>query len=926
VEQLVGREAELQALRDALATSPPLAIVLEGEAGIGKTALWRAGVEYAAANGYRTLVARPAEAETELSHAALDDLLSPIADECAPYLPDLQRHALEVALLRAPPGAAGVSPRAVGSATLAAIRAAAARGPLLVAIDDVQWLDPASAEALRFALRRLDDEPVVLLATHRLAGAGDRLDIGFADERLVPIGVGPLGPDALHWLLQSRLAASIPRPALERLAEMSGGNPYHALELARAALRHSGGEDVTADLPLPDTIFAVLQVRLRELPAPTTEALGTLAAMGRSSLDRADLAVDGGALEPAFAAGVLHEDRGAIRFDHPLLADAAYRLLTPAKRRSVHERLAELASDAEERARHLAASSRTPDAGVAGEIARGAEQAAARGSRSAAAELLEASAGVEPDADLAARRRIDAVRHHITGGNGRRAIALCNSLLEDLPPGPLRARALIVRSTEEGSFHELLEFARQAASEAGEDRELLIEALGMQGTLLVLIDRRDEAEMARQRARELCTPDVSLALRLVVLADSGDLAAHNGDPGAIAQLREAAQLEGDELIVNAQLGPTTVLAKALLLGDELDEARMLFEDRRRRAGEAGDDESVASLSIHLAELELRAGNVERARRLADEAVALQESSYGEHAQGAPAYARALAAAYQGEVEVARESGERGLAQCEAQGDWIFAAGNRAALGFLDVSVGDHAGAVDRLRPVMERFPTRHGLDPGMRQNLAIPDAIEALVALGRIAEAEDLLGAWKRAGERFDRPRIHATAARCRALMAAAEGDLVAAVAHAEEALEHHRDLPVPFERARTLIVLGTVHRRAKQKGAARAALDEAVEILDGMGARLWAERARVELGRIGGRAKEDGLTPTEARVADLVAEGLSNKAVAAELFVSVRTVEANLTRIYAKLGIRSRTELAATRRASNGHSRSPARPRALRS
>jgi len=152
------------------------------------------------------------------------------------------------------------------------------------------------------------------------------------------------------------------------------------------------------------------------------------------------------------------------------------------------------------------------------------------------------------------------------------------------------------------------------------------------------------------------------------------------------------------------------------------------------------------------------------------------------------------------------------------------------------------------------------------------------------------------------------------------------AIRHAERALEHHRELPVPFERARTLIVLGTLHRRAKQKAAARAALEEAIEILDGMGARLWAERARAELGRIGGRAAALGLTPTEQRVADLVAEGRSNKQVAAELFVSVRTVEANLTRVYSKLGIRSRSELAATRQASNGHSRSPAPPRGWRS
>ena len=186
-----------------------------------------------------------------------------------------------------------------------------------------------------------------------------------------------------------------------------------------------------------------------------------------------------------------------------------------------------------------------------------------------------------------------------------------------------------------------------------------------------------------------------------------------------------------------------------------------------------------------------------------------------------------------------------------------------------------------------------------------------------------MLSTWEDAGRRFERPRIHATAARCRALLWAACDDLEAAVRHAEAALEHHRDLPVPFERARTLIVFGTLHRRAKHKAAARAALEEAIEILDWMGARLWAERARAELDRIGGRAPAGGLTPTEQRVADLVAEGRSNKQVASDLFVSVRTVEANLTRVYAKLGIRSRTELAAIRQASDRRSRSPAPPRA---
>jgi len=267
--------------------------------------------------------------------------------------------------------------------------------------------------------------------------------------------------------------------------------------------------------------------------------------MGRPTLTSVEAAVDAGALNAAFAAAVLHEDRDAIRFDHPLLAEAAYRMLAPSRRRGVHERLAELAVDAEERARHLAAGSPAPEAGVAAEIEKGAEAAAARGARSAAAELLEASARAEPDAETAALRRIAAVRHHIAGGDGRRAIALSNALVEELLPGPLRARALIVRSAQEGRFDQLLEFACQATVEAGDDRELLIEALDMQGVLLVLADRLQEAGIALHRAQKLCTPDVPRALRIQVLSDRGDLAHYRGDPDAIALQREAAELEGD---------------------------------------------------------------------------------------------------------------------------------------------------------------------------------------------------------------------------------------------------------------------------------------------------------------------------------------------------------------------------------------------
>jgi DNA-binding CsgD family transcriptional regulator len=905
----VGREEELQALRDALTTAPgPIGILLEGEAGIGKTAVWLAGVAEAEARGLRVLTARPVEAETGLAYAALGDLLAPLVDEAGDGLSDPQRHAMDVALLRAEPEAGPGDARAVGAATLTVLRSAASRATVVLAVDDVQWLDPASRAALAFALRRLAGEPVVLLATARGAPEAERPELGLTEDRYVRIGVRPLPTDALQRMLQRRLGESISWPALARLAETSGGNPYYALELARAALRHAGGETPTAELSLPSGVHAVLRERLTALPAQTTDALGTLAAMGRATVATAATAVDPGALDAAFRADVVREDGDTIRFDHPLLADAAYRMLPPSRRRAVHERLAGLAHDAEERARHLAAASEGSDARVAAEIEAGAAAAAARGAPAAAAELLETSARLEPDPDLAARRRIDAVRHHMAAGDGRRATALASALVEELPAGPLRSRALVACTDGEGPLERMLGFARQAVEEAGSDVEALVEALLSEGLSLSLQDRYDEAQRPYTRAYELCGPGTERTLRVKAMSGYAKLAHLRGQDGAMELLREAAELEGDDLIPNAYWGPGMLLGRALMNSDELDAARPLLERRKRQATEVGDDEGRAGLCLHLAELEIRAGRFDVAQGHAEEGRAIQQASYGELAQGSLTYVLALTAAHRGDAELARELGEQALAQSESQGDVVFATISRTTLGFLDLSLSDHRAAVEWLWPVAERFRSSPTVDPGLPHIIRIPDAVEALVGAGRSEDAEALLAAWELAGERDGRPRVRATAARGRALLAAERGELDSALVHAVEALEHHRELAVPFERARTLIVLGSLQRRLRQKAAARASLGEALASLEAMGAALWAERARAELARIGGRARSSGLTPTEERVAELVAEGRSNKQVADALFVSVRTVEANLTRIYAKLGIHSRTELASRR------------------
>ena len=378
--------------------------------------------------------------------------------------------------------------------------------------------------------------------------------------------------------------------------------------------------------------------------------------------------------------------------------------------------------------------------------------------------------------------------------------------------------------------------------------------------------------------------------------------------GAFELVREAAELEGDDLIPNAYWGPGAMLGRALMYEDQLDAARPVLERRRERAIEVGDDDSRAGIAAHLTELEIKAGRFEVALDYAGEGLAIEEASYADTGQGVLKYVRAAVATHMGDIDQGRQWGEQALAQCEALGEVIFGAISRATLGFLELSLGNNAAAADWLWPVAERFRASPAVEPGLPHVACLPDALEALIGVGRLDDAEDILVVWEQAGERLERPRVRATAGRCRALLTAARADLDSALGHAEAAIDHLADLPLPLERARTLIVLGSIQRRLKLRAAARASLDEALAILEAIGAPLWAERARLERARIGGRARAGGLTPTEERVADLVAEGRSNKEVADALFVSVRTVEANLTRIYAKLGVRSRTELASRR------------------
>jgi hypothetical protein len=407
--QLVGRDEELGAivrLLDAREDLPGVA-VLSGEAGIGKSALWLAGIDAAAARGYRILSSRPSEPETQFSFAGLADLIGVVVPDVLPQLPRPQRRALEAALALSEPEAPPAEEGVVAFAFLSTVRKLAVGKRLLLAIDDVQWLDAPSLALLRYALPRLEGEPVAAVLTAR----GDfpawlRRDV--AAERLLELDLSPLSVGALHELLRGRLGVALPRPLLLRVWEVSGGNPFFALELARALQRRSGSPLAGEELPLSTSLDELVDERLAGLGASAIEVARVVAALAEPTPALVEAAAGSRAergLTEALEAGVLVLEDDRLRFSHPLLGSATPLRSTPSERRSLHARLAELVRGSEERARHRALAAAGPSHEAAAALDEAAHAAHLRGAPEVAAELAEQAVQLTPDSDAEERRR-----------------------------------------------------------------------------------------------------------------------------------------------------------------------------------------------------------------------------------------------------------------------------------------------------------------------------------------------------------------------------------------------------------------------------------------------------------------------------------------------------------------------------------------
>jgi DNA-binding CsgD family transcriptional regulator len=900
--QLVGREEELSslfALLDAPDHSPAQAVVA-GDAGIGKTALWLAVVEEARARDYVVLTCRPSEAEARYSFSGLGDLLGGLLPDVLAELPTPQRRALETALALSDADEP-VEERLVAFALLGAIRSLARANRVLLAVDDLQWLDGPSSALLRYVLPRLASEPVVAMLTVR----GDAPSWLTRSEGLLGLELRPLSVGALHELLRTRLEAALPRPVLLRIWETSGGNPLFALELARALQRRGGRVQPGAELPVPGALEDLVLERLGTLSEAAEAVLRVVAASAEPTIPLVQQSVEDAAtgVEDAIEARVLELDGERLRFTHPLLASAISARTVGERKRSLHKRLAALASDPEEQARHLALAASAPSARVAAALDAAARKARARGSASAAAELAEQAVALTPPADEEdrRRRRLEAADLHFEAGDIHRALSVLEGAGDEAPRGPARAAVLLrlarLRAETSGAVEAVALWREALAQAAGDDRleaEVRLE-LGQflrftEGAEPALAQLRSAVDAAARVGDDMLHCRV-LGAHALVHFNSGRGIDHVG-------MARALELEA-ELPSGAPVATPFLVHQLVWLG-EVERAREAL-GRWEAWARARDYPDVADAAWYLALLEWRHGDWDAAAAAASAAVALAEQ-FGREAGTIASWPSAVIAAHRSDADRARALAEQGLASPALPN--IADAGFSWVLGFLRLSGDDARGALEHLERA-ERINSELGiLEPALLWFM--PDLLDALLAVGDVDRSEETVAPFARRARELDRPWAVAIAARTEALTGAVRGDLDGAFSRFEEALAAHERALDRFQQARTLLALGTTQRRAKQRAAARQTLGHALATFTALPAPLWTDKARVELARIGGRAPSRGeLTEAEQRIAALVAEGRSNREVAAALFLTEHTVETALTRIYRKLDVRSRSALA---------------------
>lgn len=892
---VIGRETELARLAAFVDGTGAGAFVVAGPAGVGKTTVWEAALAVASGTGCRTLVTRAVESELPLSFVGLGDLLADVDLAAFSEIPAPQRHALEVVLYRAEPTAQttlDTSAAAMGLANL--LRGLATGGPVLIAIDDVASLDRPSLETLTFAARRLGDCAVRFLLTRR-AGMASELEDALAPLPVEQLELGALTLGATRLLLAERLGLVLSRRMLRRLHEEAGGNPLLVLELGMAA----HGRQV--DDPLATTPIARAEElfgdRVAALPPAVRQLL--LAVALSPDITEAELATLGArALAEALRLGVVVADGRRVRAAHPLLAEAARGRSSREERRQLHLRVAGVVAGAARKLHHAALGTVGPDVALAAALEEAAGAALAHGALPDALELRQHALRLTLAAEPAMPERLLALAELlVAAGELPAVIELLAPRVEALPTGRQRARAhLLIGEASPLAEHEVqLELALEHA--AGEP-DLVAATLAAKAILLALIrveqieNAEAFAEQAVLAAKRSMVPEAE-ARGLHSLAWARILRGH-----AIEDLG----LAGDEVVASlyesALERPTAV---RLSWRGQIAESRALLDRLLARAEVRGEARSCVVLYLHRCELELRAGDTHAAAASLDAWEAWTADEAPSDVETIRARCRALLAAMKGQPDEATHWADAADASNVASGFAWDRLEVLRARGLAALQQGDPARAAASLRPIWE-----HALQQGINDPGAFPvagDLVEALLALGQLEDATVILDRLSVLIAEQRHPWGGVTVSRCQGLLKLAEHPDDDAFASLEAAANDYLELGLRFEAARTLLTAGRAARRQRRWGLTSVLIERATAIFDELGADGWVMIARAASGRR--RSSQPGeLTDAETRVAHLALDGLSNKEIATQLVLSVSTVETHLKRIYAKLGINSRTQL----------------------
>ncbi len=895
---VIGREPELATLRELLRAGAPMAILLTGAAGVGKTTLWEAAIRLAREQGARVLSARPSDAEVRLPFAGICDLFDGIDSAMLAGLPAPQLRALEVALLRADPASEPPPPHAVPAGLRNALRLLASQAPIVVAIDDIHWLDAPSAEAIAFTARRPADG-VRLLLTMR-AGVASEVERALRPDSLHSVTVDSLSLHATQRMLSERLGLRLAPRVLHRLFDAAHGNPLVALEIGRVLIDRQEAE-IGPELASPYRVDNPFTERVLAAATPVRNVLLAVAVSGRLERSQLVASCDPGVVEAARADGLLVVDGEGVRLSHPLLAAAVRGLASMQERRAMQLRLADAVSDENLRVRYLAAGSDMADSALAALVADAGAKAMQRGAVADGVELAEHALRLTPAEDPSYPERLLALAQYLlTAGEAPRVTELLSPRIEALGSARSRARAHLLlgeAAADLGEHERLLELALDEAAAEPDLRSTAL-AAKVRLTSLIRVERIREAEEWARQALDLAQSSgssVQEAWAVHALAWTRIL---RGRPIDELDFRGAADLDESDLYHASLERPAGV---RLACRGQVDEARAVFAHMLALADERGDVRLAAALHLQLCELELRAGNAQVAAGLLER---WDEWSLPEEMSPQQARCQAMLAAVRGHVADAIRHAVIAEQLAAASGfRWDLLESSRAR-GIAALCRNDFDEAARALGSVWAHTHRAAVEEPGAFP--VLPDLVEALVSLGRVAEAAQATSRLDVAAREQQHPWGTVTARRCTAAIALASGYEEQAVASLTDAAAAYGELGLRFDEARSLLQLGRAARRFRKRAVAGRALEEAAAKFERTGCTGWAELARAEIAALGTRRTPDGvLSPAQRRTAELAASGMSNKEIARRLAVSVHTVEVHLSHAYATLGVRSRVQLA---------------------